>query len=78
MAGGYLLLAAGLTGVSISGIATILVGPRTSADGFSSLGFGLFALAGFLIVSAVAAVNVCVPKIRFDVDAGNGRGKLAA
>ena len=63
MAGGYLLLAAGLTSVSISGIATILVGPRTSADGFSSLGFGLFALAGFLIVSAVAAVNAFLPNL---------------
>jgi cytochrome c oxidase subunit 1 len=63
MAGGYLLLAAGLTGVSISGIATILAGGRTSADGFSALGFGLFALAGFLIVSAIAAVNAFLPNL---------------
>ncbi|MDO8878524.1 MAG: cbb3-type cytochrome c oxidase subunit I [Pseudolabrys sp.] len=63
MAGGYLLLAAGLTAISVSGIATILVGPRKVADGFSALGFGLFALAGFLIVSAVAAVNAFLPNL---------------
>lgn len=63
MAGGYLLLAAGLTAVSISGIATILVKPRTSGNGFSALGFGLFALAGFLIVSAIAAVNAFLPNL---------------
>lgn len=63
MAGGYLLLAAGLTAISVSGIATILVGPRKNADGFSALGFGLFALAGFLIVSAVAAVNAFLPNL---------------
>jgi cytochrome c oxidase subunit I len=63
MAGGYLLLAAGLTGISISGIATVLVGARTSTQGFSALGFGLFALAGFLIVSAIAAVNAFLPNL---------------
>lgn len=63
MAGGYLLLAAGLTAISVSGIATILRGARTRADGFSALGFGLFALAGFLIVSAVAAVNAFLPNL---------------
>ncbi len=63
MAGGYLLLATGLTAVSVSGIVTVLRGARTRADGFSALGFGLFALAGFLIVSAVAAVNAFLPNL---------------
>jgi len=63
MAGGYLLLAAGLVGISISGIATTLIGARASTEGFSALGFGLFALAGFLIVSAIAAVNAFLPNL---------------
>ena len=60
-AGGYLLLAAGLVAISISGIATVL-GSRAT-DGFSALGFGLFAWAGFLIVSAVASVNAFLPNL---------------
>ncbi|MFN3656887.1 MAG: cbb3-type cytochrome c oxidase subunit I [Pseudolabrys sp.] len=63
MAGGYLLLAAGLMAISISGIATILAGGPTGANGFSALAFGLFALAGFLIVSAIAAVNAFLPNL---------------
>ena len=70
MAGGYLLLAAGLVGISVSGIATTLNGARTSRDGFSALGFGLFALAGFLIVSAVAAVNAFLPNLLWAIGYG--------
>lgn len=60
-AAGYLLLAAGLVAISISGIATVLRSRTT--DGFSALGFGLFAWAGFLIVSAVASANAFLPNL---------------
>lgn len=63
MAGGYLLLAAGLVAISLSGIATILAGVQTDSEGFSALGFGLFAWAGFLIVSAIAAANAFLPNL---------------
>lgn len=63
MAGGYLLLAAGLVAVSISGIATTLATRQAETFGLSSLGFGLFAWAGFLIVSSVAAVNAFLPSL---------------
>jgi cytochrome c oxidase subunit 1 len=70
MAGGYLLLAAGLVGISVSGIATTLNGARTSADGFSALAFGLFAFSGFLIVSAIAAVNAFLPNLLWAIGYG--------
>ncbi|GIK96291.1 MAG: cytochrome c oxidase subunit I [Alphaproteobacteria bacterium] len=71
MSVGYLLLAAGLVGLSISGIATMLAGPRSGPGrGFSALGFGLFAWAGFLIVSAVAAVNAFLPNLLWALEAG--------
>jgi len=64
MAGGYLLLAAGLVCLSVSAIATTLAAARRGASpGFSALGFGLFAWAGFLIVSAVAAANAFLPNL---------------
>lgn len=68
MASGYLLLAAGLVAISVSAIATILATAPSGTDAkFSALGFGLFAWAGFLIVSAVAAVNAFLPNLLWAV-----------
>jgi cytochrome c oxidase subunit 1 len=62
MAAGYLLLAAGLAAVGLCAIATTLA-QSAHRHGFSALGFGLFAWAGFLIVSAIAAVNAFLPNL---------------
>jgi len=71
MSVGYLMLAAGLVGLSSSGIATMLATPRSrTGQGFSALGFGLFAWAGFLVVSAVAAVNAFLPNLLWALGAG--------
>jgi len=68
---GYLLLAGALVTLSVSGIATMLRMPREEPGrGFSALGFGLFSWAGFLIVSAVAAVNAFLPNLLWALDAG--------
>jgi cytochrome c oxidase subunit I len=69
MAAGYLLLAAGLVCCSASGIATVL-DSRREEDGFSALGFGVFAWAGFLIVSALAAVNAFLPNLLWGLGLG--------
>jgi cytochrome c oxidase subunit 1 len=63
MAGGYLLLAAGLVGIAVSAIATALSGARSGEAGFSALGFGVFAWAGFLVVSSIAATNAFLPSL---------------
>lgn len=70
MSGGYLLLAAGLVATSVSGIATTLAARRSQDGGMSALGFGLFAWAGFLIVSAVAAVNAFLPGLLWALAGG--------
>ena len=71
MAVGYLVLAVALVALSVSGIATMLGAPRNGpARGFSALGFGLFAWAGFLIVSAVAAVNAFLPNLLWALEMG--------
>ncbi len=70
MSGGYLLLAAGLFAIAISGIATTLAAGRRSDRGLSALGFGLFAWAGFLIVSAIAAVNAFLPGLLWGLNLG--------
>jgi len=68
---GYLLLAAGLAAAAVSGIATVLAPCRRGGlDGFSAVGFALFAWAGFLIVSAMAAVNAFLPDLLWAVGAG--------
>lgn len=77
---GYLLLAAGLTGVAVSGIATVLAAEtRTSPEacrngervqGWSSLSFALFAWAGFLLVSAIAAAHAFLPGALWAVGLG--------
>jgi hypothetical protein len=40
--------------------------------------FGYFTLSDNHYENNNRDSNLCVPKTRFDVDAGNGRGKLAA
>ena len=70
MTGGYLLLAAGFAMIAVSSIATILA-TRRHADGWlSALGFGLLAWAGFLIVSAIAAVNAFLPGLLWGLGLG--------
>ncbi|MBP2312507.1 cbb3-type cytochrome c oxidase subunit I [Azospirillum soli] len=68
---GYLLLSAGLVASAVSGIATVLQ-PRLrgDADEFSSIGFALFAWAGFLVVSAIAATNAFLPGVLWSLGAG--------
>jgi cytochrome c oxidase subunit I len=68
---GYLLLSAGLAASAASGIATVLQ-PRLrgEADEFTSVGFALFAWAGFLVVSAIAATNAFLPGILWSLGAG--------
>lgn len=71
MSVGYLILAAALVALSVSGIATMLAAPRRGPElGFSALGFGLFAWAGFLIVSAIAAVNAFLPNLLWALGSG--------
>lgn len=59
---GYLLLAAGLVAAAASAIATVTPSRRRD-EGFSAVGFALFAWAGFLMVSAVAAANAFLPPL---------------
>ncbi|HYD29653.1 MAG TPA: cbb3-type cytochrome c oxidase subunit I [Azospirillaceae bacterium] len=68
---GYLLLSAGLAAVAASGIATVLQ-PRLrgEADAFTAIGFALFAWAGFLVVSAIAATNAFLPGVLWSLGAG--------
>ena len=68
---GYLLLSAGLVAAAVSGIATVLQ-PRLrgEADAFTSVGFALFAWAGFLVVSAIAATNAFLPGLLWSLGAG--------
>jgi cytochrome c oxidase subunit 1 len=68
---GYLLLSAGLVASAISGIATVLQ-PRLrgEASEFTSIGFALFAWAGFLVVSAIAATNAFLPGLLWSLGAG--------
>lgn len=68
---GYLLLAAGLSVAAASGIATVLRPWREgAADGLSAVGFALFAWAGFLVVSALAAANAFLPGLLWSLGAG--------
>ncbi|PWC31184.1 cbb3-type cytochrome c oxidase subunit I [Azospirillum sp. TSO35-2] len=68
---GYLLLSAGLAAAAVSGIATLLQPRRRGeAEAFSAIGFALFAWAGFLIVSAIAATNAFLPGLLWALGAG--------
>jgi cytochrome c oxidase subunit I len=68
---GYLLLSGGLVASAISGIATVLQ-PRLrgEADEFTSIGFALFAWAGFLMVSAITATNAFLPGVLWSLGIG--------
>lgn len=69
MAGGYLLLGLGLTLTSLGAIATVL-GARDEDGGMTAMGFGVMAWAGFLIVSAIAAVNAFLPNLLWALGRG--------
>ncbi len=72
---GYLLLGAGLAASSASAIATVITRRNGGAGGaLSAVGFALFAWAGFLIVSAIAAVNAFLPSVLWAL----GRGAFPA
>lgn len=58
--GGYLLLGAGLFSIAVSGIVTV-IGRRDGSGALSAVGFALFAWAGFLMVSAIAAAHAFLP-----------------
>lgn len=62
MAGGYLLLGLGLALSSLGAIATVLR-TRDEDGALTAMGFGVLAWAGFLIVSAIAAVNAFLPNL---------------
>lgn len=68
---GYLLLSAGLATTAASAIATLLA-PRLrgGTEEFTAVGFALFAWAGFLIVSAIAATNAFLPGLLWSLGAG--------
>ncbi len=68
---GYLLLSGGLVASAVSGIATVLQPRRRGeADEFTAVGFALFAWAGFLVVSAIAATNAFLPGVLWSLGAG--------
>lgn len=69
MAGGYLLLGLGLTLASIGAIATVLRA-RDEDGGMTAMGFGVMAWAGFLVVSAIAAVNAFLPNLLWALGRG--------
>jgi cytochrome c oxidase subunit 1 len=63
MSGGYLLLALGLVLTSLAAIAIVLRARDRETGAMSTMGFGVLAWAGFLIVSAIAAVNAFLPNL---------------
>lgn len=68
---GYLLLSGGLVASAVSGIATVLQSRlRGEAEAFTAVGFALFAWAGFLVVSAIAATNAFLPSVLWALGAG--------
>ncbi len=69
MAGGYLLLGLGLTLASIGAIVTVLRA-RDEDGGMTAMGFGVMAWAGFLVVSAIAAVNAFLPNLLWALGRG--------
>lgn len=58
---GYLLLSAGLAGIAVSAIATVLTGKGRPDGPLSAVAFATVAWAGLLLVSAVAAFNAFLP-----------------
>ena len=74
MAGGYLLLALGLVLTSLAAIVTVLRARDRVTGAMTAMGFGVLAWAGFLIVSAIAAVNAFLPNLLWAF----GRGAFPA
>ena len=74
MAGGYLLLALGLVLTSLAAIVTVLRARDSVTGAMTAMGFGVLAWAGFLIVSAIAAVNAFLPNLLWAF----GRGAFPA
>ena len=74
MAGGYLLLALGLVLTSLAAIVTVLRARDSVTGAMTAMGFGVLAWAGFLIVSAIAAVNAFRPNLLWAF----GRGAFPA
>ena len=63
MAGGYLLLGFGLVLASLAAIVTVIGSRNKKTGAMSAMAFGVLAWAGFLIVSAIAAVNAFLPNL---------------
>lgn len=63
MAGGYLLLGLGLVLTSLAAIDTVIGSRNETTGAMSAMAFGVLAWAGFLIVSAIAAVNAFLPNL---------------
>ncbi len=74
MAGGHLLLALGLVLTSLAAIVTVLRARDRVTGAMTAMGFGVLAWAGFLIVSAIAAVNAFLPNLLWAF----GRGAFPA
>lgn len=68
---GYDLLGLGLFAVAASAVATVL-GPRWRGeeDTLSAVGFALFAWAGFLMVSGIAALHAFLPPVLWALGLG--------
>lgn len=64
---GYLLLAAGLAALACSAIATVLAGRQAA---WPATAFAVFAWAGFLMVSSIAATHAFLPAFLWAVEAG--------
>ena len=70
MAAGYLLLAFGLVLASLAAIVTVLRARNPQTGEMTAMGFGVLAWAGFLIVSAIAAVNAFLPNLLWALGRG--------
>jgi len=70
-AASYLALGAGLAGIALAALATLLAAKRRNGGGpWSALGFGLAAWAGLLLVTALAAVATFLPAALWAVGLG--------
>ncbi|MBF0354144.1 MAG: cbb3-type cytochrome c oxidase subunit I [Alphaproteobacteria bacterium] len=60
---GYGALALGLVLLALPGLATLVKARKAGSGSWSALGFGAFAWAGLLLVSAIALANTFLPAI---------------
>jgi len=67
---GYCLLAAGLVLLALPGLATLIEARKAGGGAWSALGFGAFAWAGLLLVSAVALASTFLPALSWAVGWG--------